>query len=150
MLGGRCEGGNNFNAVPAECCFTVDRRINPEEDLETEKGRLFDVFERLKQGGIDLQVEVFQEGRSAGCSTGTAVARALSESIAAVAGRAPSFEMCPGLLEVRFYAEKGVPAFAYGPGRLSVSHGPHECVSLDKVISCAAVYTLTAAKLLAV
>ncbi len=37
MMGGRVEGGTGFNAVPAECSFTVDRRINPEEDLETER-----------------------------------------------------------------------------------------------------------------
>ena len=32
--------------------------------------------------------------------------------------------MCPGLLETRFYAAYGIPAFAYGPGLLTVSHGP--------------------------
>ena len=45
-----------------------------------------------------------------------------------VTGAAPEFEPCPGLLEIRFYAERGVPAFAYGPGLLAVSHGPQEFV----------------------
>src|SRR6202171_5876435 len=40
MLGGQSGGGTNFNVVPAECWFTVDRRINPEEDLEEEKAKL--------------------------------------------------------------------------------------------------------------
>jgi succinyl-diaminopimelate desuccinylase len=56
--------------------------------------------------------------------------------------------MCPGLLETRFYAEQGVPALAYGPGLLSVSHGPKEFVRLEDVENCAAIYALTAAKLL--
>jgi succinyl-diaminopimelate desuccinylase len=30
MLGGQSGGGTNFNVVPAECWFTIDRRINPE------------------------------------------------------------------------------------------------------------------------
>ena len=56
--------------------------------------------------------------------------------------------MCPGLLEIRFYAERGIPAFAYGPGLLSVSHGPDEYVSVDRVVECAQIYALTAAQLL--
>jgi succinyl-diaminopimelate desuccinylase len=52
--------------------------------------------------------------------------------------------MCPGLLEIRFYAAKGIPAYAYGPGLLSVAHGPNEYVDLRNVRDCAAIYALTA------
>jgi succinyl-diaminopimelate desuccinylase len=45
-----------------------------------------------------------------------------------VTGKTPTFELCPGLLEIRFYAERGMPAYAYGPGLLSISHGPKEFV----------------------
>lgn len=31
MLGGESAGGTNFNVVRAECCFTIDRRSNPED-----------------------------------------------------------------------------------------------------------------------
>jgi succinyl-diaminopimelate desuccinylase len=63
-------------------------------------------------------------------------------------GRDPAFEMCPGLLETRFYAAHGVPAFAYGPGLLTVSHGPNEFVPIRNIAQCAAVYALTAAEML--
>ena len=56
--------------------------------------------------------------------------------------------MCPGLLELRFYAQKGIPSFAYGPGLLSVSHGPNEFVKINEIYNCAAIYALTAAQLL--
>jgi succinyl-diaminopimelate desuccinylase len=36
MLGGRAEAGTNFNVTPDFCSFTIDRRINPEENLEEE------------------------------------------------------------------------------------------------------------------
>jgi succinyl-diaminopimelate desuccinylase len=52
--------------------------------------------------------------------------------------------MCPGLLEIRFYAAQGIPAYAYGPGLLAVAHGPNEYVDLRKVIDTAAIYALTA------
>lgn len=148
LLGGRTQGGTGFNVVPGECRFTIDRRLNPEEDLATEKQRLLDVLNRARHDGVDLEVDVLQEGRAAGVDEQHPVARALARSVEAVTGRAPSFEMCPGLLEVRFYAERGVPAFAYGPGLLAVSHGPREFVKVDEVIRCAAVYAMTALDLL--
>src|SRR5579864_8234187 len=66
MLGGRTEGGTNFNVVPDRCSFTVDRRINPEEDFDTEKQRLLAVLGGARARGIDLDVEILQEGRSCG------------------------------------------------------------------------------------
>jgi len=52
--------------------------------------------------------------------------------------------MCPGLLEIRFYAQKGIPAFAYGPGLLTISHGPDEYVEIDNIMKHTAIYALTA------
>jgi acetylornithine deacetylase/succinyl-diaminopimelate desuccinylase family protein len=149
LLGGLVEGGTNFNAVPEECSFTLDRRINPEENLVVEKNRLLSEVARQKKAGIDLGFEVLQEGESSASSEDSPVARALSDSIAEIQHRPPSFEMCPGLLETRFYAGRGIPAYAYGPGLLSVSHGPHEYVEMENIFRCAEVYALTAIRLLA-
>ena len=149
LLGGRTEGGTNFNAVPAECSFTADRRINPEENLATEKNRLLAILNRLRHRGIQMETDIFQEGDSVAVPESQPLARALAKSIQEITLRAPQFEMCPGLLETRFYAQRNIPALACGPGRLSVSHGPHEFVSLREMEHCAAVYALTAAKLFA-
>ena len=143
MLGGRVEGGTNFNAVPECFSFTLDRRINPDEDLDREKTRLLSVLE-------NAEVEVLQEGKSCGVPENGVVASALARSVGEVTGKAAQFEMCPGLLEIRFYAERGIPAFAYGPGLLTVSHGPNEFVPVDRIVSCAVIYALTAAEVLGV
>ena len=148
MLGGQSGGGANFNVVPEECWFTIDRRINPEEDMEEEKSKIVAALESCKREGIRLEWEIFQEGQSAACSEEEPLGKALGGSILAVTGEAPRFEMCPGLLETRFYAAKGVPAYAYGPGMLSVAHGPNEYVDLRKIIDCAAIYALTAAEMM--
>jgi succinyl-diaminopimelate desuccinylase len=148
MLGGQSGGGASFNVVPQECWFTIDRRINPEEDLASEKAKLLDVLERCKREGIPLQWEILQEGNSAACNEDGLLGKALSQSIAAVTGQTPRFEMCPGLLEIRFYAAQGIPAYAYGPGLLSVAHGPDEYVDLRKVIDVAAAYALIATQML--
>ena len=148
MLGGQSGGGSNFNVVPEECWFTIDRRINPEENLEEERSKIIGTLESCRRDGIRLEWEVFQEGRSAACPEEEPLGKVLAQSVQAVTGEAPRFEMCPGLLETRFYAAEGVPAYAYGPGMLSVAHGPNEYVDLRKIIDCAAIYALTAAEML--
>jgi acetylornithine deacetylase/succinyl-diaminopimelate desuccinylase family protein len=149
LIGGQAVGGTNFNAVPAEFSFTLDRRINPEESLAREKRALLAVIERFRQGGIKLDAHIFQEEPAAGVSPREPVARVLAQSARAITGRMPRFEMCPGLLEIRYYAQRGVPAFAYGPGQLELAHGPHESVVLNKVYEFAAIYALAAARILA-
>ena len=148
MLGGQSGGGANFNVVPEECWFTIDRRINPEENLEQEKANLIAVLERCRREGIPLEWEILQGGQSSACREEEPLGEALAHSVRTITGNAPRFEMCPGLLETRFYAAQGVPAYAYGPGLLSVAHGPKEYVDLRKVTDCAAIYALTAMEML--
>jgi acetylornithine deacetylase/succinyl-diaminopimelate desuccinylase-like protein len=148
LIGGRVEAGSNFNVVPGRCVFTVDRRMNPEEDFEVERAALFEVFAGARRAGVSLDVEVLQAGRPSGTSDATPLGQALGTHVRAVTGRAPRFEMCPGLLEIRFYAERGMPAYAYGPGLLAVAHGPREFVHTDRLVECAAIYARTAATIL--
>ena len=149
MLGGRVEGGTNFNVVPDACSFTVERRFNPEEDVETEKRQLLSVLERFQEQGIGMEIEVLQEAYSSGVSEAHPVAQVLADTIQAVLGERPRFSMCPGLLETRWYARKGIPAFAYGPGLLEVSHGPDEAIEIGSIYQHTLIYALTAARLLA-
>jgi succinyl-diaminopimelate desuccinylase len=148
MIGGQSGGGANFNVVPEKCWFTLDRRINPEEDLQAEKARLVGVLQKCQQEGISLDWEILQEAPSAASEQDLELGRALAASIAEVSGKAPRFEMCPGLLETRFYAAQGIPAYAYGPGLLSVAHGPKEYVDMRRVADCGAIYALTAIQIL--
>jgi len=146
MLGGQSGGGTNFNVVPESCWFTIDRRINPEESLTEEKARLIEVLKECQRQEIPLEWEVLQEGSSASTDKEEATGRALGQAIQEITGKQVSFELCPGLLETRFYAAQGIPSYAYGPGLLSVAHGPNEYVDLRRVTECAAIYALTAAK----
>ncbi len=73
---------------------------------------------------------------------------ALSRCIAAVEATPPRFVMCAGVLDIRWYAQLGIPAFAYGAGRLDVSHGPDESIDEAEMRRCAAVYALYAGEFL--
>ncbi len=141
MLGGRVEAGTNFNVTPDICSFTIDRRINPEENLEEEE-------RRLQQALEGFEIETLQEEPAAATPGNDPLGLALAGHIKTVTCREAAFEMCPGLLETRFYAARGIPAFAYGPGLLTVSHGPNEFVPVRNLADCALIYALTAAEIL--
>jgi acetylornithine deacetylase/succinyl-diaminopimelate desuccinylase-like protein len=147
-VGGASGSGANFNVVPGSAWFSLDRRFNPEEDLDAEVERLRTaVADAAARDGSGVAVEVLQRQPSASTDPAHPAARALARAAAAVEGREPVFELCPGVLETRWYAQLGIPAFAYGPGRLDVSHGPAEHVEEDALLRCAAVYATCAGEL---
>jgi succinyl-diaminopimelate desuccinylase len=149
LLGGELAGGHNFNVVPDHVSFTLDRRTNPEEDFDVERHRLLAVIEAARARGVACDVDILQEGRSSATDADGTLGRALASNIRDVTRRVARFELCPGVLETRHYAALGIPAMAYGPGLLSVSHGPDEFVAVPKLLQCAEVYALTAMRLLA-
>lgn len=140
MLGGEVRGGHQFNLVPGAFEFSLERRFNPEEDLEAELARLEDVIRKSAPGDVSVDFEVFQRAPSSSVPASDPLVVRLADAVLAVTGVRPSVELCPGLLESRFYASRGVPAVAYGPGDLEVSHGPEEWVALDRLVDCAVVY----------
>jgi acetylornithine deacetylase/succinyl-diaminopimelate desuccinylase-like protein len=87
---------------------------------------------------------VLQRQPSGSTEQGHPAAQALARSVDAVEGGEPSFEMCPGVLDTRWYSQLGIPALAYGGGRLDVSHGPDEYIDEAAMRRCAAVYSLFA------
>lgn len=148
MLGGEVEGGHQFNVVPDRFAFTIERRFNPEERLEDVSAELHGVIEAARARGQDADVVVIQQAVASAVDAGSPLVSRLSRAVQHVTGTAPACELCPGLLESRFYSEASVPAVAYGPGDLEVSHGPAEHVQIARLIEHAKVYALAAADLL--
>ena len=142
VVGGASGSGANFNVVPGSAWFSVDRRFNPDKELDEELARLTDtITHAAAEAGAEVEIDVLQRAPSAGTDASHPAALALARC---VEGTPPAFELCPGTLEIRWYAQLGIPAFAYGPGRLDVSHGPHEFVEEAAIHHCAAVYALFA------
>ena len=145
VVGGASGSGANFNVVPGSAWFSIDWRINPEEDLQAELRELTSTIEAAaRDSDAEVRVEILQQQPSASTDQRHPTAVALAGCVAAVEGVSPRVELCPGVLETRWYAQLGVPAFAYGAGRLDVSHGPDEYIDEAAMRRCAAVYALFA------
>jgi succinyl-diaminopimelate desuccinylase len=148
VVGGQAGAGAGFNVVPGSAWFSVDRRFNPDEELDQELARLTDTIEATAYAaGAQVDVEVLQAQPSGSSDRDHPTAQTLARCVEAVEGASPSFELCPGVLETRWYSQLGIPAFAYGGGRLDVSHGPDEYIDESAMRRCAAVYALFAAEI---
>jgi succinyl-diaminopimelate desuccinylase len=146
VVGGQAGAGAGFNAVPGSAWFSIDRRFNPEEELDEELERLTGmVTEAAAAAGATVDIDVLQRQPSGSTDQAHPAARRLAECIDAVEGSAPAFQLCPGVLDTRWYSQLGIPAFAYGGGRLDISHGPDEYIDEAAMRRCAAVYALFAA-----
>ncbi len=148
LIGGETGSGFNFNTVPENAFFTIDRRFNPEEKLEEVKQEINQILDEHRKKGIKLETDIIQEADSSISGTKTLAAEALQQSFRYVTGKEPKFILCPGVCETRYFSKQGVPAYAYGPGLLEQAHSPKEFVALNSVFDCTKIYALTALKLL--
>jgi len=145
VVGGQAGAGAGFNAVPGSAWFSIDRRFNPEEELDMELARLTGMVSASAEAiGAQVEIEVLQAQPSGSTEASHPAALALAHCVSAVEGSEPSFEMCPGVLDTRWYSQFGIPAFGYGGGRLDVSHGPEEYIDEGAMRRCAVVYALFA------
>src|SRR5215472_14374476 len=80
LLGGRSEGGTNFNVTPDRFSFTIDRRINPEENLEDEAQRMCDALE-------GFEIETLQNEAATATPEGDPLGRVLARHITSVTGK---------------------------------------------------------------
>jgi succinyl-diaminopimelate desuccinylase len=149
VLGGAAGSGANFNVVPGSAWFSVDRRFNPDEHLDEELSRLTDAITTTAgEIGAEVRVDVLQRQPPAGTDPRHPAARTLARCVHRIEGESPSFQLCPGTLDTRWYSQLGIPAFGYGAGRLDVSHGPDEYIDEAAMHRCAAVYAVFAGEIL--
>lgn len=139
LLGGISGGGTNFNIVPGEFRFTIDRRPNPDEDYAEVKADLLDRLDGLSTS-YPLTYEVLQDIDPSLTWPDAPLIAAVEAAIGWVSGRHAPLTMCPGCLETRVYTRAGIDAVALGPGPMSVMHSPDEHVPVANLIEACAVY----------
>ena len=147
LIGGTAGGGTNFNVVPDEFRFTIDRRPNPDEDYAAARDELFAELDDLATRH-PISYRVLQDVDPAITLADDPVVRAVQGSIAAATGRHAPLTMCPGCLETRIYNRAGIPAVAYGPGPSIVMHRPDEHVPIANLLESAEAYVRTLDRLL--
>ena len=105
VVGGQAGAGAGFNVVPGSAWFSVDRRFNPEEQLDQELARLTGMIEdAAAAAGARVEIEVLQAQPSGSTDQDHPTAQTLARCIEAVEGTGARFRMCPGVLDTRWYS----------------------------------------------
>lgn len=125
-------GGGKTNQVPGEFEFTIDRRLIPEENVESVRREFEGLLTWLSvKHGADYTVEEIISAEPAINEPGE-LFEALKQ-----AGNAEGRELgepvvCPGGLDMWYYTVRGSKALAYGP-RGELAHAPDEYIELEEL-----------------
>ncbi len=155
-IGMRVESGVFYGILPALGEFTSDVRLQPGMTFEQVQADLEAFIQKLRDEDPELGIEVeFEPGAlqwidPTEVSPEEPLVLAAQRAAEQVLGIAPPFGACPGWTDSRWIqGEGGIPTIpAFGPGLLTVCHGPNERVPVEGIVKAAKIYALTAARFL--
>ena len=145
---GRIAGGHNTNVVPDHCAIEIDRRLLPSETVEG-------AFEELCAAALGAEepadMVIFERltgtpGFKAGADG--AGLNAFRVAIEAETGRPAQYLNAMGVGDGRYFARDGIEIINFGPGDGAAGHAANECLSIDELITAAAILARATGELL--
>ncbi|GAB6948155.1 M20 family metallopeptidase [Vulcanisaeta sp. JCM 16161] len=139
-LGGFVGGGYSRNIVPNYFQFSIDRRILPNEDLETVHNELINYINTLRDG-VKSAIDIYIVNRvEPALNNKSDLLGKLMNSIDHVLHVNPRVGISRVPVDTRYFQRAGVDALTYGPGNITSAHGPDEYVEIDDIIKSVDVY----------
>jgi len=154
---GLVSGGINTNVVPDRVVFRLDRRIVPEENIETVEAELREIIGKAVQSVDGARVDVRRILYAAPLQhlpAGDRMVEALCRRASEVMGEPIRPSGVPLYTDARHYSAHGVPVVLYGAGPRTIeeanAHRADERLPLSDLYKATEVIALTLADLLAV
>ena len=152
--GGQAEtSGFPAPCVPDSCRLVIDRRLLIEENMDSVKGEVRALLERLvaERDGFAYELRDIFEVQPTMADRDGPVARSTAAAIQRVLGREAEFVCSPGTYDQKHIDRIGKlrDCIAYGPGILDLAHQPDEYVLIEDMVNSAKVMALSAHALLA-
>ena len=134
---GLIRGGNNTNVVPAGCLAEIDRRLLPDEDVDTAFAEIAEIVERAgePEGTVGTERLLGANGFSAPAD-GAAVA-AFGAAIEGRTGAAAALAHTVGASDGRYFADDGIEIIVFGPGDDAEGHAANESVPVGALVDAA-------------
>lgn len=148
---GTISGGAKVNVIPATCSIEIDRRSIPGETPESILASIEAAVEAAKHRFPDLRatVELLFAGRPFEVDPDGFVCSTVSGAIEETTGAPAELVGFRGASDARFFAETGAEVVVCGPGDIATAHTAREHLDLKELESCALIYALSFARLLA-
>jgi succinyl-diaminopimelate desuccinylase len=151
MIGGIVRASNVARStVPDMITTSFDLRTIPEDHDH----RMVDDFRNflvsLKETipDLDLEVEVASQFPTYALPEDSRLVQCLKGAITHLTGTVPSLSISCAATEAAFFAQKGIPAVAYGPGAWQAAHAKDESVLIEDLEMASLVYAQVALLLL--
>ncbi len=149
MIGGVSGGGSKINTVPDVFRFSIDRRLNPEDDVQDVKRELLDALKQAKRRDRRLRADIdfplvvdsgHTDPKHPLCQIGLDAARAVLK-------KKPKLTMTVGFLDMHFLTnDLGIPTLGYGVSGGNY-HADNEYVELKSLTTAAQFYAEVALRL---
>ncbi|MFH1753919.1 MAG: M20 family metallopeptidase [Candidatus Omnitrophota bacterium] len=145
VLGGELEGGNKVNIVSAKTSFSIDRRLIPEETIESAKEEIMKAIEKgaQKSKGCKFKLEILTQDGPVFVDPKERICKAIGKAIKDVFKRDAGFLLLTGGTDVRYLIKKGIPSVGYSARGGESWHSENEFVRVSGIIKAAKVYALT-------
>jgi acetylornithine deacetylase len=130
-------GGRTRNAVPDECTIAVDFRILPGMDRRQSVDELFAALQALD---VSITHHAFQCFAPA---LHTPSNDPFVQTVLAICRETLGHDVMPSGVPYgsdACWAPDGVPVVVLGPGNIAKAHAVDECIDLNQVAQCAAIY----------
>jgi succinyl-diaminopimelate desuccinylase len=151
MIGGIFRGSNIArSAVPDIAEASFDLRTIPED----KDGKLVDdlrsflVSLKSKDPELDIELHVASQFPAYVESEDSPLIQVFQKVISQQIGRPPSLSISCAATEAAFFAQRGIPAIAYGPGIWQTAHGKNEYILIEDLETASLVYAQVALALL--
>ncbi len=145
-------GGVYFGVHPGYAEFATDCRLIPGMTHEQATADVQAFLDRLmdEDPQLDAELEVVGGAIQAQLSGEEPFVGMLKSASEKVLGEALPFGAYPAYTDAyHFHARQGIPCVAgFGPGMLTLAHGPNESVSVDGIIKAAKIYAIAASEYL--
>ncbi|WP_121820269.1 M20 family metallopeptidase [Halostella salina] len=127
--------GSNRGILPETARFTLDRRVLPDESIETVDREVDDMLAAVqREHSVDVEWERDTTYESAAVPVDSPLAETFRAHSADIAGVAPEPFGIKAATDVRnFVNDAGMEAVTWGPGSLAQAHTVDEFVELDAV-----------------
>ncbi|MDK6027890.1 M20 family metallopeptidase [Ignisphaera sp. 4213-co] len=149
-IGGEVRGGAKTNVVPGYYAFSVDRRVTPDEDLESVEKEFMEFINRVAADypEVKISVRVLHKSPPALTNPNSELVTYAKSVAKEVIGKEPKTTVCLGGLDMRYYTEKNIQTIAYGPGTAGTAHIADEFLPISEFEKMSKIYLLLLNKIL--
>ncbi|MFL2668695.1 MAG: M20 family metallopeptidase [Alphaproteobacteria bacterium] len=130
---GIIKGGINTNAVPSKCRIEIDRRLLPEELIEEAVSEIEVALLGAEEPRDTWSVNLLTGTKGFSSPTDAPSVSAFKKAITNFTGEPTVDLVAIGASDARYFAEDGIVAMTFGPGRAEDGHKPNEFVSAKEL-----------------